>query len=552
LIFSNIYSTRPADKSNSFFRTDLFIALVSGTGLGLAFPPLPFSYLALIALVPYLIALDKKDSLAAINKLTYLTFLIFNVITLYWVGSWTKEADTFLMISGGVLVFFNPLLFLIPSTAYYMTGKITGKGKSLMLLPFFWATYEFLYTLTEFRFPWLTLGNVFAEEKFIVQSADITGVYGLSILIIFANIFLYRAIKTRGKKYFYRSAWFFAFIALPLTAFIYGIIKSGDEFSADKYINVGIVQPDLNPWNKWESGNLDEQAELYLSLSEKSLKGKTDMIVWPESAMPVYLLSGGNEEIVAEIKRFTEKYGTSILTGMPHAFFYYDENNIPEDAKKTPSGSYYQSYNSILLFNRGQHNIDQYGKIKLVPFGEKVPYVEKIPILGKWIKWNVGISSWNTGKDTTLLRLKMRDGTEAKLGGVICIESIYPDFVAQFVKKGAELLVVVTNDSWYGYSSGPFQHKAFSRIRAIENRRWLVRCANGGISGIISPNGDYTIKTELFTQTAINGKAGLRQELSFYSRYPLLVPVFSLSIFAWGVLLFYLKKIQLLLYRNKK
>ena len=111
------------------------------------------------------------------------------------------------------------------------------------------------------------------------------------------------------------------------------------------------------------------------------------------------------------------------------------------------------------------------------------------PVLGKWIKWNVGISSWNTGQDTVVFNYLNKHEKEIGIGGVICIESIYPDFISAFVEKGAEFIAVVTNDSWYGNSSGPYQHKEMQVLRAVENRRSLVRAANGGISCIVNPLG---------------------------------------------------------------
>jgi len=212
------------------------------------------------------------------------------------------------------------------------------------------------------------------------------------------------------------------------------------------------------------------------------------------------------------------------MTGMPDINVYFNEKDVPPEAKKTRTGIRYTSYNSILFFRPDSKKIKKYGKIMLVPFGEKVPFVEELPFLGDLIKWQVGISSWNVGKEKVLF-----DVDNHKVGGVICIESIYPDFVAGFVQKGAELIAVVTNDSWYGYSSGPFQHKEIAVLRAVENRRTVVRVANGGISCMIDPTGRIISNTKLFTKAELVVDAPLNNETTFYSMHPLLIPLFCSS-----------------------
>jgi apolipoprotein N-acyltransferase len=176
----------------------------------------------------------------------------------------------------------------------------------------------------------------------------------------------------------------------------------------------------------------------------------------------------------------------------------------------------------------------------LVPFGEKVPFVEQIPFLGELIKWQVGISSWNVGKTKEIFAMN-----KSEIGGVICIESIYPDFVAGFVDKGAELLAVVTNDSWYGYSSGPFQHKEIAVLRAVENRRTVVRAANGGVSCIINPLGKIETETKLFTKTFLVVDAPLNSEKTFYTKHPLIIPLLCTSFSIITILFFiYIKLSQ--------
>jgi len=505
-------------------KKELLLGLLSGILLGISFPPIPLPFLIFFAFIPYLIVIETRENLGSINRFTYFTTFFFTIITLYWVGSWTKEADPFLMISGILLMFVNPALFMIPSTLYFLCRKHLNKNIALSLFPFFWVTFEYLYSLTDLRFPWLTLANSLPYFNLFVQIADVIGAYGISLLILYINLYLYIYIKSFIEERKSKFIYLIVAIILFITPIIYGAYVVFSYETTEAKIKVGLVQPNFNPWEKWEAGNLTEQLDLYFQMSQLAIDRKAELVVWPESALPVYLLSGNYEFEVERIRQFVDYKRVFIMTGMPDANFYFNLADAPSDAKLTSSGTVaYTSYNSILLFQPETNQVQKYGKIKLVPFGEKVPFVEELPFLGDFIKWQVGISSWNVGKEQSVFRLN----DSIKVGGVICIESIYPDFVAGFVKKGANILVVVTNDSWYGYSSGPFQHKEISRLRAIENRRAIVRAANGGISCIIDPLGNIVSETKLFTKDILVGEAEVKSDLTFYTKYPLLFPIMA-------------------------
>lgn len=523
-------------------KKNLLFGLLSGVMLGISYPPIPLPFLSFFAFVPFFYVIEKKETLASLNRFTYFTLFFFNLITLYWVGSWTKEADTFLMISGTALLFFNPFFYLIIPTLYYFSKKSFGKKTALFLFPLYWVTFEYLYSLTDARFPWLTLGNCLPYFNTFIQIADIVGVYGLSLIILFINIFIYLSIKDLKRKKKIDNKFALTTAALFFVVLIYGIVRINNFKIADKKIKVGLIQPNLNPWDKWKAGSIDDQLNQYLELSERAINKGAKLIIWPESALPVYLLSGNYEMEVERIHQFVSTKNILLMTGMPDKNFYFNKNEAPKDAKETKSGVLYTSYNSILLFTPYSLNVQKYGKIKLVPFGEHVPFVEELPFLGDFIKWEVGISSWNVGQHQTVFDLNESKNIPLKVGGVICIESIYPDFVAGFVQRGANLLVVVTNDSWYGNSSGPYQHKEISVLRAVENRKTLVRAANGGVTCIIDPLGRTIASTKLFTRDILVGDAAIEDGVTIYSRYPSVVPLFSSFISIVTILFFVYKK----------
>lgn len=533
------YRTVLTPRQKSALKKERLMVILSGLLLGLSFPPFPVPVFIFFAFIPYFKVIENRNSLGEINRISYLMNFVFSLVTLYWVGSWTKEADPFLMISGALLLFINPALYLIPSTLYYFARKAFGKKISLWLFPFFWLAFEFIYSITDLRFPWLALGNGVVKFNYFIQIADLVGAYGLTLIILFINVFIYLSIKERGrnKKLFvyYSTAASLVFIAV----IVYGSLKVSSYEKSGKKIKVGLIQPDFNPWKKWEAGNLDEQLEIYLKLSEKAARENAKLIVWPESALPVYLLSGNYENEVRKIHEFCDRNNVYLMTGMPDINFFYEDDTVPEDAKQTAGGIKYTSYNSILFFSPFKRDVEKYAKIMLVPFGERVPFLEELPLLDKLITWQVGISSWNVGKEIKIFE----PNKYLKVAGVICIESIYPYFVSKFVDKGAELIVVVTNDSWYGYSSGPFQHKEFAQLRAVENRRAVVRAANGGISCIIDPLGRTISQTGLFERTYLAGNAELRNDKTFFTSYPLLFPSISLMISGIVIVMFLIKRV---------
>jgi len=522
---------------------DRLLLILSGILLAASFPPVPFPapLLLFFALVPYMIVIEKREKLIEINRATYLMAFIFSLFTLYWVGSWQKEADPFLMISGILLIFVNPVFFLIPSTLLYFSRKVFSQKYSLYLLPVFYVTYEFAYMITDLSFPWLSLGNGLSLLTSFIQIADIIGSLGLSLVIVMLNVLIYKSIVAYkiNKKLFFINISAALFILIFIL--IYGMLKLNSPLHLNAKVKVGLIQPNLDPWEKWKGQDLNQLTEMYFDLSVKAVNEGARIIIWPETALPVYLRSDMYNDIIGNIYRFCDSNQVYLLTGMPDIKFYYNDNNIPDDAKyNSVNDYYYATYNSILLFRPNNQSVESYGKMKLVPFGERVPFVDALPFLGKLIKWGVGLSGWNVGKDTTIFYLPMQNLQSAvnnnstiKIGGIVCYESIYPTLVSAFVRRGADFIAVVTNDSWYGNLSGPYQHKEFGALRAVENRRAVVRAANGGISCIINPLGKTEVQTQMFTKSYIVGDVVINESETFFTKHSLLIPILCSAFSIW-------------------
>ncbi len=530
-------------------RNDRLLLIVSGILFGISFTPFPFPFplFLFVAFVPYFFVVTKRQTLLKVNAASYLTFFVMSLITVFWVGSWQSAADPFLMVSGVVLVFFLPCVMLINSTLFYASRKVFKKDLSLYLFPFFWVTGEYILTLTDLKFPWLTIGHGLAKFTSFIQIADIVGAFGLSFIVLWINIFIFKGVKSFKENVKVGSIYFSIAASIFILIIVYGFVKISSIDNDEKKIRVGIIQPNIDPWNKWELGGLDQILDNYFSLSQKCVDEGAKIILWPETALPVYLLSGTYQDEVDSIYSFLKKNDVSLLTGMPD-FIVYDKE-APRNAKYNAAGRYYYAtYNSILLFQPDRNEVQRYGKMQLVPLGEHTPFVDQLPFLGDLLKWGVGISGWNIGQDTTVFKF-VNDKDTIKVGGLVCYESVFPTFPNYFVDRGAQFLTVLTNDSWYGKLSGPYQHKEFANLRAVENRRAVVRCANGGVSCLINKFGVTEIEIEMFTRTHLVVDVPLNGEKTFYTKNPLIIPVlssaFSLWIFGINILLWMKKKFKL-------
>lgn len=548
-IFNKKNSLSPEQKQE--IRKDRLLIILSGILIGVSFTPfpMPFPMFLFFAFIPYFFVLQKRSTLLKINQGNYLLVIILSIVTIYWVGSWQSKADPFLMMGGGVLIFFYPVVFLIPSTLYYLSSKIF-KGKFILwLFPLFWVTGEFLLTLTDLKFPWLTLGHGLAKFTAFIQIADIIGAFGLSLVVLYINVLLFKTAKIiseGSKKFILQISLASLLFLIPV---IYGAVKLGEYQESANKVRVGIIQPNIDPWDKWEVGSLNDLADLYFDLSQKCIDQGAEIIIWPETALPVYLLSGSYQNIVDTIYSFLKMNNVHLMTGMPDIKFYFNKDEAPENSKFAQDAEYYYTtYNAILLFSPDESEVQRYGKMHLVPLGEKTPFVDQIPFLGDLLKWGVGLSGWNTGQDTTVFSANI-NSKEVQIGGIVCFESVFPVFVTHFADRNAQFLVVVTNDSWYGNSSGPYQHKEFAALRAVENRRAVVRSANGGISCLIDARGITIEETKMFTRDYLVVDVSLNDEKTFYTKNPFIFPVlcsvFSLWIFGMNILLWMKKKFKL-------
>ena len=528
-------------KRKSFFDSKYTLCISSGIFLGFSFPPFHFGWLAFVGFVPLLFAIDASENYKEVFKLSYIAFLLFNVVVIYWVGGWTKEADPFLMIGGAALVLGHPLFFTIPFLVYHYIKRrlLFIPNFSLFIFPFLYLSFENLHSITEVAFPWLTIGYSQSYNLADIQFASFTGLFGISFQILIVNVLLYYALlswlenRTAMKRKIMVSLLVvFLLISVPE---IYGlnILNSTTRLDYPRSLKVSLVQPNIDPYAKW-SGSPSEILQEYENETYQLIGQKPALVVWPETAIPFYILLPQNYYFKHELQTFLDATDISLLSGVPLATYY---SNLVE-AK--PSSHYdemmrkfYDAYNGAALFEPKSSTDQTYAKIILVPFGERIPYADDVPWLIKPLSWGVGISNWAQGKDTTVFKLS----GGVTFSAVICYESIFPNYVRQFVKKGANFLVIITNDGWYGKSSGPFQHAAYATLRAVENRRAVVRAANTGISEFIDPYGRLIGRqTKLDEKTTLTAEIPIDEQMTFYTEHGDWIPHFA-EIISTGVIL---------------
>jgi len=470
---------------------------LSAVVLIFAFPPFPTGIMALVALVPlFFFANEKSPREGFIGG--FVTGLIWTCGTVYWIA-WPT-------IPG----FLGTLLIVPLYTALFLWLLVILRNlwgeKALWVAPFLWTTLEYFSSIGPFAFPWnlLCYTQTFRLEP--LQMAHITGLWGISFWVVTVNVcFYFFAKKVLAKQSAVLALM--STLALALAPWIYGTIQLKQQPTVSPDVNIAMIQGNVDPQLKWTPAFKDSNFSIYQHLTDEARTYEPDLIVWPETATACYLTHLRYSRYMRRIRAQLTEMKTPLLTGSP-------------DYRFLTSGKL-ERYNSALLIKPFDFHVKRYHKISLVPFSERVPFVDKLPFLlkvGDYFK--LGMGNFTPGDSTVVFNIeKRRSGTATRFSPLICYDSVFPDLVRQSVSRGAEFLVLITNDGWFGRTSGPYQHARIAILRAIENRRWIARCANTGISLCIDPAGRIHGKTALNEATILSCKVGANTERTFYNRH---------------------------------
>ncbi len=469
-------------------KTLLYI-LLSALLFSLSFPPLPSGFLAYFCLVFLFFALEGKGGKESF-RLGYIWGLVTNSLLLYWI-TWATIPG----VLGAVLVLslYTAFLFL-----FYSWAQKVFREKAVYLFPFLWILMEYGRSLLDIGFPWLNLSYTQTYYLPLIQYASFIGNYGVSFWILWLNVLFYLGIK--NFAYPKKVLIYLSIIALLfLLPYLYGR-KVLSQPEQEGKVSIAIVQGNIPQDVKWDYEMLDYNFETFVELT-REIPEKVDLILWPETAAPCYIKS--EPKYFSLVKSLADSLQTPVLLGT-------------NDYRMTGEGKYLY-FNSVFCFNPegdwppGQVNPVVYNKIHLVPFSEWVPYSK---LLGWLYKIKFGLSDYTPGKDYVIF-----ENPKGRFATLICFEAVFPDLVRKFVLKGADFLVNVTNDGWFGKTSGPYQHARINVFRAVENRRSIARCANTGVSMFVDPYGRITRKTKIYVQDTLTGEISRRNELTFYTRY---------------------------------
>ena len=471
-------------KSNELYQmqerswSNVGLAVASGILLGLSFPPSPFYSLAYIAFIPLFFIFAKLESFYKAAKISYLFLFIFHLITLYWTGGFVVGKDIWMMTAGAAVILIHPILYLPTILLSLLVKKKLGFVYGLIAIALFWTSFEYLHSLSEYSFPWLTLGNSQAYDLNRIQIIEYTSVYGLTLLIFAFNIIAFLLILNNASgKWKLRSKQLLILISTLVVLYfgsaLYGkYVIEKESINLKNKASVGIIQPNFDPWDKWSESYGDKwdsyflQLNYYFNETKQLSQFKPDIVFWPETAIPFHILLPQYSHHLSELFSLADSLKLPIFTGLPTAE-YFDSLHAPATSEKIRNTNIFvESYNSAVLIQPGNIIGQIHKKSILVPFAERIPYAETFRFLIEPLKWNVGISSWGKGDDTVVYPLSLKDGRKTKFSGLICYESIFPNYVREFVKRGAEFLVIITNDSWWGNTSGAYQHASFASLRS--------------------------------------------------------------------------------------
>jgi apolipoprotein N-acyltransferase len=485
-------------------KKDILLSLLSGILLILSFPNLDLEFLAWFALVPLFLSIEGKGTFHSF-LLGFLTGIVSFLGVLYWIIVAVHTYGNIpLIISVFILLLLVLYLSLFSGVFTFLIRYIQMRLRlqTILFAPLLWVSLEYLRSFFLTGFPWANLGYTQYLNLPFIQMADITGTYGLSFVILLVNATLFEVIHQWPQKAFPVRQVVIAGVIL-LGFLIYGYVKMGAvdrQTPRQPSLKVGLVQGNIDQSIKWDDSFQRETLRIYERLSLKVAEEKPDLIIWPETATPFFFQEAREyQPIVLDIPARTNAY---LLFGTPA--FKIERGKI-------------NHYNSAFLASPSKELIGAYDKIHLVPFGEYVPLSDLLFFIGSL---GEGIGNFKSGKKIYNFPLP-----QSKFGVLICFEIIFPDLCRRFVKEGADFLVTITNDAWFGKTSAPYQHFAIAVFRAVENRVFIARAANTGISGFIDPTGRILRQGGIFTTEAMNGTIRLSKQKTFYTLYG--------DVFAW-------------------
>ncbi|MDP3143621.1 MAG: apolipoprotein N-acyltransferase [Candidatus Omnitrophota bacterium] len=482
-------------KNTSNAYKAIILSLFSSLLLILSFPRADLGFLAWVGLLPLFFAIRGKSPIFSF-LISYLCGFLFFLGTIYWLIHVT-------LLGWIVLCLYLALYFGLFGFLFSRFSKLP-KILFFFFIPCAWTLLEYLRAHLLTGFGWALLG--YSQYKFlpIIQIADIAGAYGISFLVIMVNLAIYLRLRERKES---RAEIMICSFLIILT-FTYGFFRLNQKPGVER-IKISVIQGNIPQEWKWEEGKKDFNLEKYLFLAKLAALENPDLIIWPETAFPGYLWQ--EPELFAKVLKLTREIKIPLLVGL-----------VTSDGASI--------YNSAILISKDGEPAQIYNKLHLVPFGEYIPLRKVLPFL----ETIVPIGDFTAGKEYTVFK------TPAPFSTLICFEDTVAELSCQFTKRGAEFLTNITNDAWFKDTAAPYQHLQASVMRAVENRRPLIRAANTGVSAFIAANGEIVDRVQqsgkdTFVDGILSSEITTGNELTFYTRFGDIFIVFCCLVVLAGI-----------------
>jgi len=462
----------------------------------LSFPKFGHALVAWIALVPLLVALHGATGWRA-ARLGYVTGAVSAIGLLYW------TAFVVFQYGGGIPRVVAVLITLALCFAFavfpllfgWATGRLAAAlgARGLLGAPFLWVATELLRVHTFFQFPWCLLGYSQQPLAPVIQIASVTAVFGVSFVLVATSALLAMAILDARE----RRLWLIGLVTLQGAVWGVGAWMLARPLNETGRITVGLVQGGIRQEDKWQPENAWSNVSRHLELTRDAARRGARLVVWPESAVP--FLYDEEPELSALLRELVRRDAL-------YVYFGNDDREPPPHARIFVGAK--------LLAPDGEIAA-RYRKMHLVPFGEYVPLKPLFTFGGRVAAKVVQeVADFTPGTEAVNVSVEGH-----RVGGYICYEAIFPALVRRFPADGAELLVNITNDAWYGTTSAPYQHLAMAAFRAVENGRYMVRAANTGITAVVDPRGRILEQTKLFDRAVLVREVPFVAETTFYTRH---------------------------------
>ncbi|MBE6227950.1 MAG: apolipoprotein N-acyltransferase [Bacteroidales bacterium] len=483
-------------------------------------------FLALFGIVP-LLCMDRIATLTEKKRVWiyhYSAFVLWNAITTFWVCNATVGGGIFAVLANSLQMSTIFGLFRLSKK------KFTGTLPYIFLMVT-WIAWERFYFDAEISWPWLVLGNSFARTTWAIQWYEFTGSLGGSLWIWLTNLGIFGLLVSLSDGSW--STWNMkakSAAVIGMTALliappaISGAIgkEYKDSMQAEEMLDVLIVQPNIDPYNKFQALTQAQQNAILEGMITKELEYRKN----DSTAAPLLVLTPEtftSDIIVGQYERSrTWRRFTSLLESYPNvnmlfgasAYDYINSQEAPSyTARDLGQGLWVESHNSALMID-GSRRTEIFHKSKLVVAVEHTPYPRFFCPIDNMLG---GVMGRCVGQDEiTLLNVEDIEGHKTPIGCAVCYESVYGEYYTDYIRKGARAMTIITNDAWWGDTPGYRQHLSYASLRAIETRRAIARCANTGISAIISPSGEIMQPTPWWEQAVIKGQIPLRDDITFF------------------------------------